>query len=315
MSSTAVAPATPASHEAPPSLRKPSQAYVDQYIARRGGTPITPSTEQAIFSGARGQPTRLQPRIFVKLDKECPNHYYPPLNTTASSLKTIRSLLLFLCAVQFVVALGVLYIIVAKGFFDRNNDLFAKAVALLYAFAACAGGVGVLASSRSMLLLLYINQLWGLSCLSTFAVLQLTSEEQGMVACDLLPKQQLREAKINCALFDEGVRLLLGLGLVLLAALLWAVCYLSRVYSEGLQDKQNDDTDLAIIDFIWQRRGETWERLERFEEVVQRQFEELRMSLVAHAHTSARTQQERPAADGLRLAGPAVAATTPAARS
>ncbi len=51
-----------------------------------------------------------------------------------------------------------------------------------------------------------------------------------------------------------------------------------------LHEKENDEADHAVVDFVWQRRGETWAKLEKFEDVVQRQFEELRMSLVAHAH-------------------------------
>ena len=61
-------------------------------------------------------------------------------------------------------------------------------------------------------------------------------------------------------------------------------CLLRQVYSEMLQDAANDSDDAALVDFVWQRRGETWAKLEKFEDVVQRQFEELRMSLVAHAH-------------------------------
>ena len=36
----------------------------------------------------------------------------------------------------------------------------------------------------------------------------------------------------------------------------------------------------ALVDFVWHRRRELWVQLERFEDVVQRQFEELRVSLV-----------------------------------
>ena len=53
---------------------------------------------------------------------------------------------------------------------------------------------------------------------------------------------------------------------------------------EMLKDMQNDQHDAELVNFVWQRRGETWAKLEKFEDVVQRQFEELRMSLVAHAH-------------------------------
>ena len=69
-------------------------------------------------------------------------------------------------------------------------------------------------------------------------------------------------------------------------AQLWASCFFAKTYSEMLQDQENDEQDRALIKFVWQRRGETWSKLERFEDLVQRQFEELRMSLVAHAHAA-----------------------------
>ena len=49
-------------------------------------------------------------------------------------------------------------------------------------------------------------------------------------------------------------------------------------------EDMHDEDDRQLVDFIWDRRRETWLHLRRFEDVVQRQFEELRMSLVAHAH-------------------------------
>ena len=86
----------------------------------------------------------------------------------------------------------------------------------------------------------------------------------------------------------EATGRLLGFGLLFLILMLWGVCFLSKLYSEMLQDRANDAQDAALVDFVWQRRGETWAKLEKFEDVVQRQFEELRMSLVAHAHNAAR---------------------------
>ena len=53
------------------------------------------------------------------------------------------------------------------------------------------------------------------------------------------------------------------------------------LYSNGWGHSTSSETPASSS---WQRRGETWAKLEKFEDVVQRQFEELRMSLVAHAH-------------------------------
>ena len=67
---------------------------------------------------------------------------------------------------------------------------------------------------------------------------------------------------------------------------LWFSCFLSKMYSEKIQDRANDASDKALVDFVWHRRRELWVQLERFEDVVQRQFEELRVSLV---HRQAQT--------------------------
>ena len=98
----------------------------------------------------------------------------------------VRILLMLLCFVQLVVACVVLYLTAFTHYLhDPFDEIFTEAVAALCAVAACVGIVGVCTSSRPMLLLLYINQLLGLSNLSTFAVLQLTSEERGEAACRL----------------------------------------------------------------------------------------------------------------------------------
>ena len=99
--------------------------------------------------------------------------------------------------------------------------------------------------------------------------------------------------------------------IVLLATLLaqlWFSCFMAKMYSEKIQDRENDASDKvcagvggwngwspdkseilripsvphlqALVDFVWHRRRELWVQLERFEDVVQRQFEELRVSLV-----------------------------------
>ena len=126
--------------------------------------------------------------------------------------------------------------------------------------------------------------------------------------------------------------------LVTLLLQLWLSSFVSKMYSERIQDRMNDLNDKELVNFVWNRRRETWvqvegctshtvvdyhvsnpshlarhadafasshhavwphSQLERFEDVVQRQFEELRVSLVhrlcsrAHAwplhHMSART--------------------------
>ena len=64
------------------------------------------------------------------------------------------------------------------------------------------------------------------------------------------------------------------------------------------QDMLNDNDDHALVDFIWERRRETWVQLRRFEDVVQRQFEELRSSLV-NRHGSKRDMQPTPASASL----------------
>ena len=281
--------ATPATlpDDAPPSVRKPSQAYVDRYISQRNAPPGVGTTPAEVPASPRA---RHAPRIFYRLEHKCPEHYYARLHTTSqSSRSAMRAVLLLLCIVQLAVALGILYATeMAQFLHDPFHEYFTAAVAALCAFAACAGFVGVCASSRPMLLLLYINQLWSLSNVSTFAVIFLTSETQSATACRLfasgeLSPQQLRDQGLDCDDVARTARLL-GTGLLSLILLLWAVCFFSKLYSEMLQDAQNDGHDAELINFVWQRRGETWAKLEKFEDVVQRQFEELRMSLVAHAH-------------------------------
>ena len=60
-----------------PMLRKPSQVYVDHYIARRGEPP-SPRTAAVT---PRGGQARRAARIFYQLDEACPAHYYPKLKT------------------------------------------------------------------------------------------------------------------------------------------------------------------------------------------------------------------------------------------
>lgn len=288
----------PLNDEQPPSLRKPSQAYVDSYIARR--TPVrTPTAAAAVATPVSEARSRSAPRIFYKLEKDCPPNYFSALHTVSSSLRTIRAALLLLCIVQLLVAFSILYATAVTHYLhDPSAELFTEFIAALCAFAACVGFVGVLASSRNMLLVLYVNQLWSLSNVSTYAVIQLTSEEQGAAACALyetgeLTAQQLADQGLDCDQLARTARLSF-LALLLLVCLLWGVCFLSKMYSEMLQDKANDEQDAELVNFVWRRRGETWAKLEKFEELVNRQFEELRMSLVAHAHHAQAASRSRP---------------------
>jgi hypothetical protein len=164
-------------------------------IARRSdGVLRTPTGAATPGSEAHG---RGRQRIFHKLEKDCPPQYHLKLNTVqGAQLRNVRVALLLLCVVQLVVALTILYATAVTHYLhDPFAELFCEAVASLCAFAACAGFVGVRASSRPMLLVLYVNQLWSLSNVSTYAVIQLTSEEQDATACRLfrtgeLSKQQ-----------------------------------------------------------------------------------------------------------------------------
>ena len=318
----------PLADEQPPSIRKPSQAYVDNYIARRGdsgggstpstralATPLATTTTAPPLEPLGRSGRQHMPRIFYKLDKECPAQYYPTFNTAPSSLRAIRCLLLFLCSVQLAAAFAALYATAVSHYLhDAYAELFTEAVAALCAFAACAGFVGVCASSRPMLLVLYVNQLWCLSNVSTYAVVHMTSEAQGDAACRLyrtgeLSKQQLEG--LDCDALDANARYALFLlgGLV---GLLWVVCLLSRMYNEMLQDVANDAMDRQLVNFVWQRRGETWAKLEKFEDVVQRQFEELRMSLVAHAHHAQGVRHQTTAPSLMTPASLMTSANTPA---
>ena len=49
-------------------------------------------------------------------------------------------------------------------------------------------------------------------------------------------------------------------GLFFMIVELWSVCFLSKTYAEMLQDHANDESDAALVDFVWQRRGETCAR-------------------------------------------------------
>ncbi|EOD16286.1 hypothetical protein EMIHUDRAFT_210626 [Emiliania huxleyi CCMP1516] len=131
----------------------------------------------------------------------------------------------------------------------------------------------------------YINQLWSLSNVCTFFVMYFSSYEQQLTACRLLERGDIdaveaRARELGCDGIEARHHTLLGVMGTLLIQL-WISCYLARTYSETLQDLANDADDAALVQFVWARRRETWQQLRRFEDVVGRQFEELRASLVS----------------------------------
>lgn len=293
-----------------PTLKKPSQQYVDAYIARRGyyeaAACSTPPLSVPPLGGAdaavRG---RHAPRIFYALDKECPPVYYSQLRqANPAVIRVLRLLLLLLCSTQAALSLALLYAAsTTRVLHDSFSETFTEAVLSLCAFAALAGLVGVCARSRPMLLFFYINQLWSLANVTTFTLANLGDDAQVDVACRLYAKGELslgqvRDRGLDC---DGQARLhaYLNWSLALLVGHLLVGCFFSKVYSNNLQDVEADEVNRGIVNFVWQRRGEIWSKLEKFEDIVQRQFEELRLSLVAHAHhaqSSARGHMPTPLA-------------------
>ncbi|KAL1500403.1 hypothetical protein AB1Y20_013060 [Prymnesium parvum] len=275
-----------AAREQPPDVRKPSQSYVDNYIAHRGNPVTTSPTAPASSTTPRGR----MKRNFYQLEETCPGHYYPKLHEVdPGTMLLMRRLLLVLCFLQVTFSLSILYLTYALKFqHDALNELFTYGFASLCAFAGIFGLVGTCFNSRSMLLFFYINQLWGLSNVGTFFVMDLVSNEQSFTACRLyhhgeLTRQQLDDSNLDCDEFERSSYWMI-VSLSTLLAQLWFSCFLSKLYSEKIQDRANDASDKALIDFVWHRRREMWVQLERFEDVVQRQFEELRVSLV-HRHS------------------------------
>ena len=86
-----------------PPLRKPSQLYVDNYIARSG---TTPAPRTAALTPRQG-PARKAARIFYPLEDKCPAHYYPDLHLVNDvwMLRTRRALQL-MCTMQVVTKLS-----------------------------------------------------------------------------------------------------------------------------------------------------------------------------------------------------------------
>ena len=141
-----------------PPLRKPSQLYVDNYIARSG---TTPAPRTAALTPRQG-PARKAARIFYPLEDKCPAHYYPDLHLVNDvwMLRTRRALQL-MCTMQ--VVMSVVLLLYSSTLHNPIDKTFTFATNLLGIVSAVLGFVGVLLNYRTLLLFLYINELFGLS--------------------------------------------------------------------------------------------------------------------------------------------------------
>ena len=93
------------SGEDAPSVRKPSQYYVDGYLARQGTSGAPPQTPLPPSAASPRSTQRRTAKIFYELEKECPKHYYPKLHVVDPQvMKCIRYALLVLCVVQTLAA-------------------------------------------------------------------------------------------------------------------------------------------------------------------------------------------------------------------
>lgn len=262
----------PEDDESLPPLRKPSQMYVDNYIARSGATPAPRTAALTPRSG----PARKAARIFYPLEERCPAHYYPDLHLVSSgSMLMTRRTLLVMCVLQLIAS-----IVILAGSDNLHNGVdrtFTVAANLVSSVASVLGFAGVLVNNRSLLLFFYINQLFGLSNVCTIFLMQLDENSSGVAACKMLRRgdltdEQARQQGLDCDAV-EGYQNVLLLVMLFLLGQLWASCLLAKTYMEMVQDLLNDNDDHALVDFIWERRRETWVQLRRFEDVVQRQFE------------------------------------------
>jgi len=263
-----------------PPLRKPSQLYVDNYIARSG---TTPAPRTAALTPRQG-PARKAARIFYPLEDKCPAHYYPDLHLVNDvwMLRTRRALQL-MCTMQ--VVMSVVLLLYSGSLHNPIDKTFTFATNVLGIVSAVLGFVGVLLNYRTLLLFLYINELFGLSNVCTVFLMRLEDNSSSMTSCGMLDNGELSQAQVDqmgldCDEVRSTQQAVVAMMVVLLAQL-WFTCVLSKTYMEMVQDHLNDSDDHSLIDFIWERRRETWIQLRRFEDVVQRQFEELRSSLVA----------------------------------
>lgn len=269
-----------ASPDGQPPLRKPSQAYVDNML--RSSTNLNAAPRTAALTPRQG-PARKAARIFYPLEDKCPAHYYPDLHLVNSvwMLRTRRALFLMII-MQVVISTTLL--LYANTLHNEVDQLFTFLTNLLSDIAAVLGFIGVLLDNRSLLLFFYINELFALSNVCTIFLMRLDANAESMNACGMLQRQEISEAQaaamnLNCDEVYRDAQMVVVMMTVLLGQC-WFSCLLSKTYMEMVQDQLNDNDDHALIDFIWERRRETWIQLRRFEDVVQRQFEELRSSLV-----------------------------------
>ena len=141
-----------------PPLRKPSQLYVDNYIARSG---TTPAPRTAALTPRQG-PARKAARIFYPLEDKCPAHYYPDLHLVNDVWMTrTRRALQVMCTMQ--VVMSVVLLLYSGSLHNEIDKTFTFATNLLGIVSAVLGFVGVLLNQRTLLLFLYINELFGLS--------------------------------------------------------------------------------------------------------------------------------------------------------
>ena len=176
------------SGEDAPSVRKPSQYYVDGYLARQGTSGAPPQTPLPPSAASPRSTQRRTAKIFYELEKECPKHYYPKLHVVDPGvMRCIRYMLLVLCVVQTLAAVSIGSMATARGMLhDDVNKQFTVGALMLCAFAGVCGLVGVWGKSRGLLLFFYINELWGLSNVCTFFVMALQSDERTGASCEML---------------------------------------------------------------------------------------------------------------------------------
>ena len=170
------------------------------------------------------------------------------------------------CATQIAFAAAILYM--TTNMHDYVEKLFTHGANLLCAFAALTGILGVWLSNRSFLLFFYINQLWGLSNVCTFFVMYYASYQKNHEAC-IVARNELPAADrdvmlyqnehlaLDCSDIHSTHSAIIGVLLALLTQL-WISCFLARTYSEMLADVEDDAGDRELVNFVWERRRETW---------------------------------------------------------
>ena len=240
------------SGEDAPSVRKPSQYYVDGYLARQGTSGAPPQTPLPPSAASPRSTQRRTAKIFYELEKECPKHYYPKLHVVDPAvMRCIRYMLLVLCVVQTLAAVSIGSMATARGMLhDDVNKQFTVGALMLCAFAGVCGLVGVWGKSRGLLLFFYINELWGLSNVCTFFVMALQSDERTGASCEMLrtgemSAEVLASAGVTPAVCDERAsrRASLVAAMIVLMSELWVSCFLAKTYSEYIQDEANDEDD------------------------------------------------------------------------